>query len=97
MDLRFGQDHQEWTTLAQASSARRWRWSSALAISLSIHLAILAILCLLAAPIFVRPTLLAHGKGGNATPTSVMLYLPQRYSACCAKHADPAFIADAAT
>lgn len=76
MDLRFGQDHQEWITLAQASSARRWRWSSALAASLGIHVAILAILCLLAAPIFVRPTLLAHGKGGNATPTSVMLYLP---------------------
>ncbi|HKR96814.1 MAG TPA: hypothetical protein VJW55_15665, partial [Candidatus Angelobacter sp.] len=29
-----------------------------------------------AAPIFVRPRLIAHGEGGNATPTSIMLYLP---------------------
>jgi len=76
MDLRFDQDHQEWTTLAQASPARRRRWSSSLATSLGIHVAILAILCLPAAPIFIRPTLIAHGEGSNATPTSVVLYLP---------------------
>lgn len=76
MDLRFDQDHQEWTTLAQVSPARRWCWLSSLTASFGIHLAILAILCFPAAPIFVRPTLLAHGKGGSATPTSIMLYLP---------------------
>jgi hypothetical protein len=27
-------------------------------------------------PHFVRPRLIAHGEGGNATPTSIMLYLP---------------------
>ncbi|HZS27350.1 MAG TPA: hypothetical protein VFB76_08960, partial [Candidatus Angelobacter sp.] len=76
MDLRFDQDHQEWTTLAQISPARQRRWSSALAASLGIHVMILAILCLPAAPIFIRPRLVAHGKGGNASPTSVVLYLP---------------------
>lgn len=76
MDLRFGQDHQEWATLAQVSSPRRRRWSSPLAASLGIHVVILAILCLPAAPIFIRPRLLAHGEGGNATPTSVVLSLP---------------------
>lgn len=76
MDLLFDQDHQEWATLAQVSPAHRWRWSSSLTASFGIHLAILAILCLPAAPIFVRPRLIAHGEGGNATPTSIMLYLP---------------------
>lgn len=76
MGLQFDQDHQEWTTLAQVNPARRRRWPSALATSLGIHLAILAILCLPAAPIFIRPTLIAHGEGGNATPTSIVLYLP---------------------
>lgn len=76
MDLRFGQDHQEWATLAQVSSPRRRRWFSSLAASLGIHVVILAILCLPAAPIFIRPRLLAHGEGGNATPTSVVLSLP---------------------
>ncbi|HKV93806.1 MAG TPA: energy transducer TonB [Candidatus Angelobacter sp.] len=76
MDLRFDQDHQAWATLAQVRPARRWRWSSSLATSLGIHVVILTILCLPAAPIFIRPRLIAHGEGGNATPTSVMLYLP---------------------
>lgn len=76
MDLRFAQDHQKLATLDQVSPAGPRRWSSSLATSLGIHLAILAVLCLPATPIFVRPVLIAHGEGGNATPTSIVLYLP---------------------
>jgi TonB family protein len=76
MDFLFDQDHQEWTTLTQVSPARRRRWSSSLLAAASIHLLVLVILCWPAISIFVRPRLIAHGEGGDATPDSVTLYLP---------------------
>jgi periplasmic protein TonB len=76
MDFLFDQDHQEWTTLTQVSPARRRRWSSSLLTAVGIHLLVLAVLCWPAIPIFIRPRLIAHGEGGNATPDSVPLYLP---------------------
>lgn len=76
MDFLFDQDHQEWTTLAQVTPARRRRWSSSLLAAAGIHLLVLVILCWPAIPIFIRPRLIAHGEGGNATPDSVTLYLP---------------------
>lgn len=76
MDFLFDQDHQEWTTLTQVSLARRRRWSSSLLTAVGIHILILAILCWPAVPIFIKPRLIAHGEGGNATPDYVRLYLP---------------------
>lgn len=76
MDFLFDQDHQEWTTLTQVSPARRKSWSSSLLTAAGIHVLILAILCWPAASIFIKPMIIAHGEGGNATPDSVTLYLP---------------------
>src|SRR5215472_11079962 len=76
MDFLFDQDHQEWVTLTQISPARRRRRSSSLVIAAGLHVTVLAILCWPAAPLFVRPNLIAHGQGGKATPESVILYLP---------------------
>lgn len=76
MDFLFDQDHQEWTTLTQVTPARRKRWSSAFMCAAGIHLLVVAILCWPAAPIFIKPLIIAHGEGGGATPDSVTLYLP---------------------
>jgi periplasmic protein TonB len=76
MDFLFDQDHQEWTTLTQVSPARRRSWSTSLLTAVGMHLVVLAILCWPAIPIFIKPRLIAHGEGGNSTPDSVMLYLP---------------------
>jgi periplasmic protein TonB len=76
MDFLFDQDHQEWTTLVQVSPARRRRWSSSLLAAAGLHLLVLVILCWPSIPIFIKPRLIAHGEGGNATPDSVTLYLP---------------------
>lgn len=76
MDLSFGQDHSEWTTLAQSQPARRHSWNTSVASSLVIHGILIALLCWPKAPSFVRPNLVAHGEDGSATPASVELYVP---------------------
>jgi protein TonB len=76
MDFLFDQDRQAWTTLAQVLPARRRRWSGSLSVSALLHLVVLAGLCWPALPIFIKPQLIAHGEGGNSTPTAVLLYVP---------------------
>jgi TonB family protein len=76
MDFSFEQDRSEWNTLTQSLPARRRRWSLSASISLAIHLFAVAALFWSAAPIFVKPIVVAHGEGGSATPASVVLYVP---------------------
>src|SRR6266852_5716255 len=76
MDLAFDQDRPEWTTLAQVQPPRRRRWGFSLVLSAVVHGAVLLVLCWPAAPIFIRPSFIARGGGGLATPDSIMLYLP---------------------
>ena len=76
MDFLFDQDRREWTTLAHSGTARHRRWSRSLVGSAAIHIAMVALLCWPAVPLFIRPVLIAHGEGGNAAPDSVTLYLP---------------------
>jgi periplasmic protein TonB len=76
MDLSFEQDRHEWNTLMQNQSARRRRWSFSVCISSSFHLAVLALFCWPTLPVFVRPALVARGENGSATPSSVVLYVP---------------------
>jgi TonB family protein len=70
------QDRQEWTTLAQVQPARRRRWILFLFTSAGVHVLVLAIVVWPALPIFIRPSFIAHGEGGSATPESITLYLP---------------------
>lgn len=77
MDISFEQDRNEWNTLAQRQPARRRRWSFSVSISSAIHLFVIGILCWPTVPVFVRPALIAHGEGGSAAPSSVMLYVPK--------------------
>ncbi len=60
----------------QSHPARQRRWSFSFACSVALHAVIVAVLCWPAAPVFVKPKMLAHGEGGNATPVSVALYVP---------------------
>ena len=77
MDLSFEQDRQEWNTLMLSQPARPHRWSFSVGISSAIHLAVVGALCWPSGPIFVKPVLVAHGEGGSATPSSVVLYVPK--------------------
>ena len=76
MYLSFEQDRHEWNTLTQSHPARRRRWSFSVCVSSLFHLAVLVLFCWPAVPIFVRPALIAHGDNGRATPSSVVLYVP---------------------
>ncbi len=76
MDLFFDQDRQEWTTLAQAQPPRRRRWGFSLVLSAVVHGVVLLVFCWPEAPIFIRPSFVARGEGGTATPVSTTLYLP---------------------
>jgi protein TonB len=76
MDLSFEHDRHEWNTLTQSQPARRRRWSFSVCVSSAIHLLIVIILCWPTAPVFVKPVLVARGEGGSATPSSVVLYVP---------------------
>ena len=76
MDLSFEQDRHEWNTLMQSQPARRPRWSFSIGVSSVIHLLVVIALCWPAGPIFVNPALVARGEGGSATPSSVVLYVP---------------------
>jgi TonB family protein len=76
MDFLFDQDRQEWTTLTQTAKPRRRRWGSSLAVSTGIHVAVGTVLCWPALPIFLHPSFVARGEGGNATPVAITLYLP---------------------
>jgi len=76
MDLSFEQDRQEWNTLTNSQSARRRRWSFSVCISSVAHLLLVGLFCWSAVPVFVKPTLIAHGEGGSATSSSVVLYVP---------------------
>jgi protein TonB len=76
MDFSFEQDRQEWNTLTQSQPARRRRWSFSVWASSAIHLLVVVVLCWPILPVFVRPALIARGEGGSATPSSVVLYVP---------------------
>jgi TonB family protein len=76
MDFSFENDRSEWTTLSQSSSARRRRWGFAISFSSVAHGLVLLALCWPTTPVFVKPTSLAYGEGGSATPVSVVLYVP---------------------
>jgi TonB family protein len=76
MDLSFENDRYEWTTLAQSCSARRRRWGFSVTLSSAVHGLVLLALCWPTTPIFVKPSSLAHGEGGSATPLSAVLYVP---------------------
>ena len=76
MDLSFEQDRQEWNTLTQGQPARRRRWSFSVCISSAAHLLVVVLCCWPTLPVFVKPALIAHGEAGNATPSSVVLYVP---------------------
>lgn len=76
MDLSFEQDRQEWNTLTQSQPARRRRWSFSVCISSAAHLVVVVLFCWPILPVFVRPALIARGEGGSATPSSVVLYVP---------------------
>ena len=76
MDLSFEQDRYEWNTLTQSQPSRRRRWGFSVFFSSAIHTVMVAVLCWPAAPVFVKPALIARGKGGSATSLSVVLYVP---------------------
>lgn len=76
MDLSFEQDRQEWNTLTQSPLARRRRWNFSVCVSAVFHLLVVIVFCWPAAPIFVKPALIARGEGGSATPSSTVLYVP---------------------
>jgi protein TonB len=76
MDLSFEQDRHEWNTLAQSQPARRRCWSFSVGMSSAIHLLVVIAFCWPARPIFVKPAIVARGEGGSATPSSVVLYVP---------------------
>jgi protein TonB len=76
MDFSFENDRYEWNTLTQSQPARRRRWSFSVCVSSAIHLLVVIVLCWPSAPIFVKPVLVARGEGGSATPSSVVLYVP---------------------
>jgi TonB family protein len=76
MGLSFENDRYEWTTLAQSCSARRRRWGFSISFSSMVHGLVLLALCWPATPVFVKPSSLARGEGGSATPVSVVLYVP---------------------
>jgi protein TonB len=76
MDFSFENDRYEWNTLTQGQPARRRRWSFSVCVSSAIHLLVVIVLCWPSAPIFVKPVLVARGEGGSATPSSVVLYVP---------------------
>jgi TonB family protein len=76
MDLSFESDRYEWTTLMQSCSARRRRWGFSISFSSMAHGLVVLALCWPVTPVFVKPSLLAHGEGGSATPVSVVLYVP---------------------
>jgi hypothetical protein len=97
MDLLFDQDHQEWATLAQGQPGApvalvvftdRFIWHS---------------LGDFGNPMFARRPHFCQAKAHCSRRRRQChsnfnnALLAQRYSACYAKHADPAFIADAAT
>jgi protein TonB len=76
MGFPLEQDRSEWNTLAQSQPARRRLWNLSVFVSSAIHGLIVLVLCWPATPLFVRPVLLARGEGGNATPVSAVLYVP---------------------
>lgn len=76
MDLSFETDRYEWNTLTQSHPARRRRWSFSVGLSSAIHALLVVALCWPTAPVFVKPVMVASGEGGSATPSSVVLYVP---------------------
>jgi hypothetical protein len=76
MDLSFETDRYGWNTLTQSLPARRRRWSFSVGLSFAIHALLVVALCWPTAPVFVKPVVVARGEGGSATPSSVVLYVP---------------------
>jgi TonB family protein len=86
MGLSFEQDRYGWNTLTQSQPARRRRWGFSVCVSSAIHLLIVAAFCWPTAPVFVKPVLIARGEGGSATPSSVILYVPDDLHIVVARH-----------
>ncbi|MGC2743774.1 MAG: TonB family protein [Candidatus Angelobacter sp.] len=76
MGISFEQDRQEWNTLMQSQPARRRSWSFSVCVSTAFHLLVVIVFCWPTVPVFVRPALIARGEAGSATPSSVVLYVP---------------------
>src|SRR6478609_2321706 len=76
MDLSFETDRYEWNTLTHSHPARRRRWSFSVGLSSAIHALVVVALCWPTAPVFVKPVMVARGEGGSATPSSIILYVP---------------------
>jgi len=76
MDLSFETDRYEWNTLTQSHPARRRRWNFSVGLSSAMHTLLVVTLCWPTAPVFVKPLMVARGEGGSATPSSIILYVP---------------------
>ena len=76
MDLSFEKNRYEWNMLTQILPTRRRRWSFSLGLSSAMHALLVVALGWPTAPVFVKPVMVAHGEGGSATPSSVVLYVP---------------------
>lgn len=85
MALSFENDRYEWNTLTQSQPARRRRWSFSVGLSSAIHSLAVIALCWPASSIFVRPVLIARGQGGSATPSSIVLFVPDDLQIATAK------------
>jgi protein TonB len=85
MALSFENDRYEWNTLTQSQPARRRRWSFSVGLSSAIHSLAVIALCWPASSIFVRPVLIARGQGGTATPSSIVLFVPDDLQIATAK------------
>lgn len=85
MALSFENDRYEWNTLTQSQPARRRRWSFSVGLSSAIHWLAVIALCWPASSIFVRPVLIARGQGGSATPSSIVLFVPDDLQIATAK------------
>jgi protein TonB len=76
MDVFLNRNVSEQSCLTVPPPGRRRR-SFSLLVSAAIHGVVLVVVCWRAAPLFVKPILLAQGKGGTSTPAPVTFYLPQ--------------------
>jgi periplasmic protein TonB len=85
MALSFENDRYEWNTLTQSQLVRCRRWSFSVGLSSAIHSLAVIALCWPASSIFVRPVLIARGEGGSATPSSIVLFVPDDLQIATAK------------
>lgn len=67
----------ETSPFLMCQEAPQKRWSTALSISVAVHVLVLLLICWPNAPTFVKPILLAQGEGGRSAPEAIALYLPR--------------------